>query len=273
MNNSALPPYPFPGPAPDMSRPSMQSTIKAEVALRIATDTSGYGGKGISEEDAQTLLKLVVHTQRAKFTKDAYGGDRASFEQDSGGLFGLCGNSAVYSFLTAKQFGVSNDVNNPLQIRQNDLLQGEDCQPHGFAVLTLPVRNAAGGVNDKSFVIDTTYRQFFVAEQPNAMTAELKDKNIPIASPGHVITKTREGREIADKILKHGFIELDEKTARLYVSSFSGGVQKQGNYMESLVKPKEKLVASDFTVPAGVPLTPLNTFITMNSGKQRTGRE
>lgn len=67
---------------------------------------------------------------------------------------------------------------------------------------------------DKTYLVDTTYRQFFTVAYNNL--ERLGIVGLSGCRPGVFMTMNEERKKVAEKILKDGWIELDDKTIKLY---------------------------------------------------------
>ncbi len=83
---------------------------------------------------------------------------------------------------------------------------------HGHAALSLelPIENGF-----KWFLIDPTFGQFCTTERCNL--------DIEVPDPGYYLIGTEKGKEIADSLLRKGYVEIDPTMAFLYLSSFCKG--------------------------------------------------
>ncbi|HEY9841809.1 MAG TPA: hypothetical protein V6D23_15210, partial [Candidatus Obscuribacterales bacterium] len=68
--------------------------------------------------------------------------------------------------------------------------------------------------NGKSYLIDNTFRQFF--------------DNNSSGKPGEFLRGSVEGQQLADQLLHHGYVELNDKTAALYAAAFRHGETQDG---------------------------------------------
>jgi hypothetical protein len=81
---------------------------------------------------------------------------------------------------------------------------------HVFSVLSIPVESPDGTVVEKSFLVDTTFRQFFLHE---------KIENGSVNNWGAELLSRPHGKEVADRLLQDGYVELTPEVAELYVGS------------------------------------------------------
>lgn len=84
------------------------------------------------------------------------------------------------------------------------------CGFHYFNIVTIA---------DKKYIVDTTYKQFFKKSH-----ASLEEIGVPLTcapSPGIFMQQTETRQQVANKILKDGWIELTEETLKSYCDGFT----------------------------------------------------
>lgn len=258
--------YPFPGPDPDMSAPDPQEVLNAEISLkRVQHENKRSLKTGLTPARAETLLKYIVHTQR-QYLASKFFSSEEEFRTSS--LKRLCGISAGQSKLAGKRLKLEMV---PIAVQLLFIVHQSNSLNHGTAVITLPVEREPGKPVNEYYLIDTTFRQFFVPDQ-----SSIQLENNIFESPGHKITKSKKGTAIADALLKKGFIQLDEEVARLYTTSFINREPPDLDYLAVLLKPFIRL---DFypddmaEIRKNTPDTPLNRFRAENKlGDVKKGR-
>lgn len=223
-----LPPYPFPGPEPDMTDLSQEKVRNAEISLRIALNEK----RGITEENAHLLLQQMVRAQRQIFVDKLFGGSIETFSKSSEDLFIQCSTSSFLSGAFLEDLkGVVTPMSTAYLSYKGDegLLSGiapksafakmtcEDFIGHAFALVVFPVSDTSGQIAEKCYLVDTTYRQFFSSKESHEFSNDSPKK---INLPGQKIIQSERGREVADSLLKNGYIELGDDVASLYFQSF-----------------------------------------------------
>lgn len=107
-------------------------------------------------------------------------------------------------------------------------------------------------LNDKNYLIDPTYRQFFLENNCQEDSYIVNDKFVLISpDPGFYYLKNPDMMPIAKEILSNGYIELNENIAKAYGDSFkitSGGrINKEdikgSEYLKRMLNEKEKIRA------------------------------
>ena len=74
-------------------------------------------------------------------------------------------------------------------------------------------------INNKYYLIDCTYRQFFKTK--GNFLEKIGILNTPGCHPGTFMLMNEERKRVANKILKDGWIELDDKTLKTYLDGFA----------------------------------------------------
>lgn len=165
--------------------------------------------QGITEQEAEEILKWTVQNARDELAKDR------NLQEES--LLGCCGFGQAITAQTLRNMGLNPNVCNV-----NPTI-GEDTGRHAFITVNIPVKTSEK-VEDKMYLVDTTFRQFFLREEiTNSRGEFIKDKEFgnkvaPMA--GYWLLKMQGGRELAEEILSKGYIELTEENAKLYGDSF-----------------------------------------------------
>ncbi len=185
---------------------------------------------GISIEDANLILAANVQNARAGLSNSSIG--EIEFFEDS--LGGSCGISQAATVFPLLELGVQVTINNVCSL--------PDCTDrHAFATCTLPIKDG-NQIYEKQFLIDVTYRQFFLAIECNEGRyfeggLQFKDKTSP--SAGYYVCKTPEGISFATELLTKGFVELTEANARIYGNGFSC----EAIYLSTPIDDKKRIVS------------------------------
>ncbi len=133
-------------------------------------------------------------------------------------LMGCCGLSQGIIYTILKEMGLEARVSNI-----NPTITGENLGGHAFNSVTIPVKQQDGTHIEKNFLIDATYRQFFIRDNFSVSGRYIKDKRFGgKASPmaGYWCINLPGGKEFAEEILSSGFVELTPENAKLYGDSF-----------------------------------------------------
>ena len=184
------------GPDPHMLTLDVIKTHEATEELANAKRHNS----GIKENEAHIILEWVTQkTRNALFkTKDS----NSPYE-----IRGACGLGQGLVGHQCEQMGID------VQYHQVANLSDFSTSRHAFNIVTSPVTNDHGHTTDRHYLVDTTFRQFFINDGGTfASGALFKDW-------GSRLTQTQAGKEMADELLAHGFVELNEENARLYVES------------------------------------------------------
>lgn len=86
------------------------------------------------------------------------------------------------------------------------------CTGHSFLIVN---------IQRKFFIVDPSFRQFLTKEScdiKNFIT--INDTVVKAPAPGFFMTKSEEGKELARILIRNGYIELNESTAKIYGDSF-----------------------------------------------------
>ncbi len=162
-------------------------------------------GGGITEEEARLILDWAVQKTRVVLD-DMLRQQGSSIEKDS--LLNYCGFAQMCSLAFFQRAGLKITIN-----QVNDIcLSGSR---HAFGTLTLPIEKD-GVVKEKKYLLDVTYRQFF-------STLYCRKKMYDgIGGPwaGYYMINHYDGKDIADKILKKGYIEISPDVLVKYLCSF-----------------------------------------------------
>lgn len=167
---------------------------------------------GISIEDANLILAANVQNARIGLSNSSIG--EIDFFEAS--LEGSCGISQAATVFPLLELGVQVTINNISSL--------PDCTyRHAFATCTFPIKDC-NQIYEKQFLIDVTYRQFFLAIECNEGryfegNLQFKDKTGP--NVGYYVCETSDGISFAKELLTKGYVELTEENARIYGTGFS----------------------------------------------------
>lgn len=178
---------------------------------------------GISMEDAINIIKWTVYNTRKNIMS-------LGINLDTNSLDGYCELAQLISLYPLEQLGITvtkNTASDSFDYPYN----------HAFGTVKFLI-NENGNPVEKYFLIDTTYRQFFVKEKCNKIQFYLDEMVGPDA--GYYV----EDKELAKELMKNGFIELTGETARKYGEPFTKvfNADTNINYLESIINSKNNYV-------------------------------
>ena len=178
---------------------------KLEIALNHYNEIKNNGFKeGLTDEEIKTLLDYSVENARKSF-------DNLGINVKTNSLNGLCELGQALTIMPLENLG--------LEVTKNSAsLCFNYPFNHVFGTVTFPYQDN-GGVIDKTYLIDSTYRQFFSTMRCNEgrYYTEEENTNLKVApDPGYFITDI----DFAKTLMKDGYIELTKETAIKYGSSF-----------------------------------------------------
>lgn len=187
---------------------------------------------GIEEQEAEALLEWVVQNAREGLV---YGHDVAVIKDMN--LGGYCGLGQGITGFTLQNMGLLPNISNAYEMF--------DGNQHSFVTVEIPVKDSNNGVQNKLYLVDTTYRQFFLREYGGRVddTGYIKDKRFgnkvaPIA--GYWAVQMPNGIEFSETLLADGYIELTEENAKIYGDSFALEAKERKNTTK--VPKREELI-------------------------------
>jgi len=189
---------------------------KQEVLQRlekVLTNIKNGVPDGISIEDANLILAADVQNARIGLSN---GGNLNEIDFFKASLEGACGLSQAATVLPLLELGAQVTINNICSL--------PDCDyKHAFATCTLPIKDC-NQIYEKQFLIDISYRQFFLAiicNKGRYYEGDIRFKNKTSPSAGYYVCQTSEGIRFAKELLTKGYVELTEDNARIYGTGFS----------------------------------------------------
>lgn len=192
--------------------------------------------EGIGENEAEMLLQWVVQNAREGLVP---GRDVSEIKDED--LCMACGLGQGITGFTLLNMGLSPNISNA-----GSVFDGGG--RHAFLSVGIPVKKANGEVQDKLYLVDTTYRQFFVRDEYTIMgKGFIKDKrfgNKVAPLEGYWAMQIPNGMEFAKKILSEGYIELTEENAKVYGDSFTLARKDRQDYTK-VPKRKELITGID----------------------------
>ena len=167
---------------------------------------------GIKENEAEVLLEWIVQNAREGLEKNY---EESIKYMD---LQGDCGLGQGITGFTLKGMGLNPNINNV------NPTFGKKTGRHAFVTVDIPIKTEEGNIKNKLYLVDTTYRQFFLRDEGTISNGSyIKDKKFggkvaPIA--GYWVLKMENGKEFAQQLLEKGFIEFTEENAKIYGDGF-----------------------------------------------------
>lgn len=179
--------------------------------------------EGISEEETKAILEWTVQNAREGLQNET---DKSINEHS---LLGFCGLGQGITGITLQKMGLKPNINNVAPTI------GIKSERHAFVSVQIPIKNINGEIEEKMYLVDTTFRQFFLRDEVSIGGKYIKDKEYgnkvsPMA--GYWMLKMENGKELAEKLLEKGFVELTEENAKLYGDSFLLVHKERKNYMK-----------------------------------------
>lgn len=182
--------------------------------------------KGISMEDAITLLKWDVQNTRENLCK-------LGIDINTHSLDGYCELAQLLSIYPLEQLG--------LKVTKNTAKDSFNyLYNHAFGSVRFLI-NENEKIVEKYFLIDVTYKQFFIKEKCSKIQYYLGDMVAPTI--GHFV----KDNEFARNIIKDGFIELTESSARKYGEPFtqSSLSNEKIDYFYSIINSNNDYILSE----------------------------
>lgn len=207
---------------------------------------------GITEEESETILKWVLGNTREALGKDSIRKGEENLQDAS--MQGACGHSQAIIGTQLKDLLLETSTNNV----HSSIAEGVS---HAYSVAIFPIKNV-NKVFYKPYLIDATFRQFFQRywqEHPFASYNRFLPPYNDTPRAGYFLSLTKEGRAFSETLLRDGFIELNERNAKIYGDAFvleTRGVEYYGKlptqkdfkvdilgeeYMREMLSNKEEL--------------------------------
>lgn len=175
---------------------------------------------GIEESEAEALLEWTVQNARIALVKDF---DKKEILEKS--LLGYCGLGQGVTGTTLLNMGLKPNIVNAGKTLSKDGWR------HAFLTVRIPVKKD-GKIENKMYLIDTTFRQFFLRAEIRGEEGFIKDKrygNKVAGVPGYWMLQLPNGEKVARELLSEGFIEFTEENAKLYGDAFELANRKRKN--------------------------------------------
>lgn len=171
-----------------------------EIRLDEAID-SLKKGNDLTDEEIEILLQASVMNARCGF-------ETLGIDIKNNSLNGFCELGQALSLMPLENIG--------LEVTKNSASESFDYPfNHAFGTVTFPYDGAT-----KTYLIDTTYRQFFTTNRCNEGRYYQEEENTGLKvapDPGYFI----EDEGFARNLMRNGYIELTEETATKYGEAFN----------------------------------------------------
>lgn len=183
------------GPAPDLTAPDA-------TAVAVACEALAEGRTLTRDQTTSLLGWTVFHARQGVLAYiRQFAGDRPVSLDEAFGPESLAGHCELGSMLCTF---ILEDLGFPrerLWWCNAERTFGENPHYHGFLV----VETSDGG----TWLVDPTFRQFLA---PDGF----------VGRPGRILDATEEGRDLARRLCRDGFVALDDDLASLYGRSLGG---------------------------------------------------
>lgn len=158
-------------------------------------------GNDLTDEEIEILLQASVMNARRGF-------ETLGIDIKNNSLNGFCELGQALSLMPLENIG--------LEVTKNSASESFDYPfNHAFGTVTFPYDGAT-----KTYLIDTTYRQFFTTNRCNEGRYYQEEENTGLKvapDPGYFI----EDEGFARNLMRNGYIELTEETATKYGEAFN----------------------------------------------------
>lgn len=159
---------------------------------------------GISYDEVYCILDFVVTSVRKRF-------EILGVDIENNSLNGFCELGQALSIMPFENMGLEVTKNKASDVFGYHL-------NHAFGTVKFPIKEN-GILMEDTFLIDTTYRQFFSSVRCNEGRYYTKEENtgkIANPDPGYFVDDIN----FAKNLMANGYVRLDLKTAYLYGHSF-----------------------------------------------------
>ena len=160
--------------------------------------------EGLSDEEIKILLDYSVENARKAF-------DSLGINVKTNSLNGLCELGQALTIMPLEHLGLKVTKNSATACFNYPF-------NHVFGTVTFPYQDN-GRVVDKTYLIDSTYRQFFSTMRCNEgrYYTEEENTNLKVApDPGYFITDI----DFAKTLMKDGYVDLTKDNAKKYGEPF-----------------------------------------------------
>lgn len=178
---------------------------KLQIALNHYNKIKNNGFKeGLTDEEIKILLEYSVENTRIAF-------DNLGINVKTNSLNGFCELGQALTIMPLEKLGLEVTKNSATKCFNYPF-------NHAFGTVTFPYQDN-DKVVDRTYLIDSTYRQFFSTVRCNEgrYYTEEENTNLKVApDPGYFITDI----DFAKTLMKDGYIELTKENAKKYGEAF-----------------------------------------------------
>ena len=160
-----------------------------------------------TQEEIDTLLRWTVNNTRDNLVK---GTNKTIQDLD---VMGICGVGQYSSIRPLEKIGLKVTYNNVGQITETTR--------HAFGTVTFPTAEG-----DKTYLIDTTYAQFFKLER--------NVDNFYDIDPGYYMIQNENTKSFAETLLNQGYIEATKQNLMKYAYGFVAKYGKTNANIEAI---------------------------------------
>lgn len=161
--------------------------------------------KGLSNDEALTLLRWVVNNARDNLdiSNKLNNSNQRVYSNDD--LSGACGLSQYLTLYPLQKLGLQVTINN---VGDASFIR------HAYGTVVIPI-NEDGNIINKRFLIDCTYRQFFLLR--NNLISNYINNTPDI---GFFVKESEEETRFAKELLSNGFTDGGKDALSLYLKPF-----------------------------------------------------
>lgn len=191
----------------------MELTMLANIERKLARIIEQNREKealtyGLDYRETERLLEWTVQNAREYLLKK---------EGITASLQGYCGVGQAITAITLRSMGLDPNI-----LNTNSAISSTAGR-HAFVTVEIPVKNN-DKIENKMYLIDTTYRQFFLRDEILPSHGQyVKDRRYggkvaPLA--GYWTLQFPGGKEFARELLSKGYVYMSEQNAKLYGDGF-----------------------------------------------------
>lgn len=191
----------------------MELTMLANIERKLTRIMEQNSAKeeltfGLDYREAERLLEWTVQNAREHLLGE---------KEITASLQGHCGMGQAITSITLRKMGLEPNILNTNPTISNVATN------HAFVTVEIPVKDNEK-IENRLYLIDTTYRQFFIREGLVPSNKQyVKDKRYggkvaPLA--GYWTLQLPGGKEFAQELLSKGYIYMSERNAKLYGDGF-----------------------------------------------------
>lgn len=189
-------------------------------------------GNGLTLYEIETLLQASVENARSNFAN-------LGIDVKTNSLNGFCELGQALTLMPLESLG--------LKVTKNSAKESFDYPfNHVFGTVTFPYQSA-NGIEEKTYLIDSTYRQFFTTNRCNEGRYHQAEENTGLKvapDPGYFV----EDESFARNLMRNGYVPLTKENATKYGEAFykaSISLEKQENLNNSNINYYENIINSN----------------------------